>query len=297
MDVERTRRAAEVLYAAFAKEGIFGKKWMPEDVLPDGVASGSLEHALFITLTVAIDYQREAVALWDAARRTFADPATRYLFEPKALHETPRSKAQVDLQRYKLSKKPVQDCHIWRTVGITFFKKWEGDPRKFLADCQWDAPTILERLQSGRHVQNGREVLDYPYLRGNKIGPLWVRMLRDNVGLEIKNWEAVPIAVDVHVARATFSLGLVRGGYDGVAEEIYQEIRRVWREGVRGLRVAAREMVALDVDGAMWRLSKYGCTDRDLVTGKCPNYDRCPARELCVPGKVVVSNGRVELDT
>ena len=33
--------------------------------------------------------------------------------------------------------------------------------------------------------------------------PLWVRMLRDNVGLEIWNLESVPMPVDVHIARAT----------------------------------------------------------------------------------------------
>jgi hypothetical protein len=36
---------------------------MPEDVQPAGVERGSLEHILFITLMVAIDYQREAGVL------------------------------------------------------------------------------------------------------------------------------------------------------------------------------------------------------------------------------------------
>jgi hypothetical protein len=220
------------------------------------------------------------------------DPAhTRYLFEPKSLHEAAWQQVRQDMQRHGLSKKFNADCNTWRTVGITFFKKWGGDPRAFLADCQWDAPTVLERLRSGTHLNNGRQVPDFPFLRGNKIGPLWVRMLRDNVGLEIKNLGAVPIPVDVHVARATLAVGIVRGWYDGDLEGIYREIRLAWRESVKGLRVDGREMIALDVDEALWHLSKYGCTDRDQATGECPHYERCEARELCVRGKVAGGHG------
>jgi hypothetical protein len=270
---------------------------MPEDVRPDGVERGSLEHVLFITLTVAIDYQREANALWRSARTTYEDCQTRYLFEPRALHERAWREVRRDLQTHRLSKKFNADCNIWRTVGITFFKKWHGDPRNFLADCRWDAPTILERLRSGTHLNNGRPVPDFPFLRGNKIGPLWVRMLRDNVGLDVRNLESVPIPVDVHVARATLSLGLVRGRYEGSLEGLYQEIRQAWRESVKGLSVDGRAMIALDVDEPLWHLSKYGCTDRDRETGVCPHYVRCEMREFCVRGKVVVGGGRIAMDT
>lgn len=52
---------AKLLYTTFRSEGIHGQSAMPEDLLPEGVARGSREHLLFITLTVAIDYQRDAV--------------------------------------------------------------------------------------------------------------------------------------------------------------------------------------------------------------------------------------------
>ena len=41
---------------------------MPEDTLPDGAGKGSREHLLFITLTAAVDYQRDAHQLWEASR-------------------------------------------------------------------------------------------------------------------------------------------------------------------------------------------------------------------------------------
>jgi hypothetical protein len=296
-DVERGREVAKVLHKAFRTVGIHGKKDMPENLLPDGVTRGSLDYILFITLTVAIDYQREANALWDSARRSLADLETAYLFSPARLHEVPWQQVRRDMQKHGLSKKPGKDSNIWRTVGITFHKQWQGDPRNFLAACEWNAPTILERLTTGTHLNHGKPVPDFPYLRGKKIGPLWLRMLRDNVGLSIRNLDAVPIPVDVHVARASLALGLVRGEYEGNVEGIYEEIRRAWGTCVQGLPLDGREMIALDVDEPLWRLSKYGCTDRDTGTGVCRHYERCEAREFCVLGRVAVTSARVCLNT
>ncbi|HEY9175127.1 MAG TPA: hypothetical protein VI136_22805 [Verrucomicrobiae bacterium] len=142
-DVERGREIAKVLHEAFRTVGIHGKKDMPEEEPPQGAERGSLEHILFITLTVAIDYQRDAGKLWDSARSSFADPDTTYLFDPSRLHEVPRQQVRADMQKHGLSRKPRNDCNIWRTVGITFHKKWQGDPRAFLDNCGWDALTIL----------------------------------------------------------------------------------------------------------------------------------------------------------
>ena len=185
IDSQRGKAVAELLYNAFSTTGILGRKDMPEDVLPDGVKRGSLEHLMFITLTVAIDYQRNAPSLWESSKRSFEDPETRYLYDPQLLHETAPKKITSDMQKHGLSKKQRKDAYIWRTVGISFYKKWKGNPINFLENCNWDSVTILDRLRSDSHLYNKRMVPDFPYLRGSKIGPLWLRMLRDNVGIEI----------------------------------------------------------------------------------------------------------------
>lgn len=183
IDSERGKKVAKLLYNSFSTTGIHGRTDMPEDITPNNVVRGSLDHIFFITLTVSIDYQRDAPSLWESSRKTFDDPETRYLFEPKLLHETPFRKIVEDMQKYKLSRKPQKDSNIWQTVGVTFYKKWVGDPRNFLKNCNWDSSLILERLRNDTHLYNGRLISDYPYLRGPKIGPLWLRMLRDNVGI------------------------------------------------------------------------------------------------------------------
>ncbi|MFH1219068.1 MAG: hypothetical protein V1694_01265 [Candidatus Eisenbacteria bacterium] len=299
IDVDKARQAATLLHKAFATSGVLGQTEMPEDIVPRGAERGALDHLLFATLTVSIDYMRDADDLWASSRATFEDPETRYLFQPQMLHETPPRAVAKDMQRHRLSKKPEKDANIWRTVGVSFYKKWAGDPRNLLADCHWDCLTILRRLKSDSHLYNQRPVPDFPYLRGDKIGPLWLRMLRDNVGIaELTNLDKVPIPVDIHIARASLALGAVRGSYQGGLSAVFEMIREAWFEGVRGLETGGRPMIAFDVDEPLWHLSKYGCVKRDKDMGSCPMKD-CEARSLCRPGRVWIDVGRgvVEVET
>ena len=106
IDGERGKKVAELLYTSFSTNGIHGRTDMPEDITPNGVVRGSLDHILFITLTVSIDYQRDAPSLWASSRKTFDDPETRYLFDPKLLYETPSDKIIENMQKYGLSNPP-----------------------------------------------------------------------------------------------------------------------------------------------------------------------------------------------
>jgi len=293
------KRIAERLYNTFFMEGIFERADMPEDALPSGVKKGSLEHVLFITLTVSIEYQREALLLWENSRKTFEDPETRYLFDLCSVSNTPFRQIREDMQKYKLSKKPKKDPAIWRTVAVTFYKKWGGSPINFLKDCDWESLQILRRLKEDTHWSYGRPVADYPYLRGDKIGPLWIRMLRDNVGItQLKNLEKVPIPVDIHVARATLATGVVKGHFNGRMNELFENIREAWFESVMDLKAKDRPMIALDVDEPLWHLSKYGCTKRDQTYGNCPMFHACTVKEFCIrTGKIAIQNYHVDLET
>jgi hypothetical protein len=298
IDPDRGRKAAKVLYEKYNSVGIHGHKEMPEDISPTGIVEGSLEHILFITLSVSIDYQRDAPTLWENSRKTFSDPETNYLFYPSALVEASPEKIQKDMQKHRLSQKPKKDAYIWRTVGVSFYKKWGSDPRNFMADCRWEGPRILERLKNDSHISNGIVRPDFPYLRGNKIGPLWLRMLKDNAKVsQIRIFDQVPIPVDIHVANATLSIGVVRGIFNGRLEVIFPSIRQAWSESVKGLHVEDRDMIALDVDEPLWHLSKYGCTNRDPETGNCPVFQKCVMRDFCIKGKIKFNQGFINLQT
>lgn len=298
VDSERGNTVARLLYNSFATKGIHGRTDMPEDIMPDGVTRGSLEHILFVTLTVSIDYLRDAPLLWESSRKSFDDPETRYLFDPELIYQAPFPKVVQDMQEHGLSKKARKDASIWQTVGVTLYKKWHADPRKFLQNCDWDAPTVLRRLRDDEHLYRGRSVSDYPYLRGPKIGPLWLRMLRDNIGItDLKNLSRVPIPVDRHVARATLTMGVVRGSFKLGLEELFGYIREAWFKSVQDLHVKDRPMIALDVDEPLWHLSKYGCFYRDKITGDCSVYSSCEARHFCIKGMLKIENDIVEVQT
>jgi len=298
-DARKGTEIATILYEAFRTTGIHGMRDMPEDTPPQGIALGSPDHIIFLTLTVAIDYQRDAPALWDAARETWEDPETRYLFDPHVVSTAPLDQVVGDMKKHRLSKKHTKDTKIWRAVAESFAQKWGGDPRNFLADCGEDAPTILRRLKEDRHRQDGEIKYDFPYLGGDKIGPLWLRMLRDNAGVAtLKNLDQVPIPVDVHIARASLCLGMVNGTYSGRIKPIFQEIRDAWAESVKGLEVAGRPMIALDVDEPLWHLSKYGCKKyRDQVSGACPKKKDCVVGDYCIPGEVRIYSKGVVVNT
>lgn len=298
IDIDRTRLVAEKIFQTFHDKGIWGQKVMPEDLIPKNVEVGSIEHLLFITLTVSIDYMREANSLWRISKKTIEDDKTKYLFEPKLLYQAKSTDISEDMMKYSLAKRPKKDPWIWRTVGVSFYKKWGGDPRNFLESCDWDAEVVLKSLKKDQHDYSYRKRHDFPYLRGNKIGSLWVRMLRDNVGIEcLKNLELVPIPVDIHIARASLATGVVRGKFEGNLNMLFQQIREAWSEGVRGLSAFNRSMISLDVDEPLWNLSKYGCTYRNDEKGLCPKRDDCVCGDCCVKGDIYLKKNIVKMDT
>jgi len=297
-DIQKGKRLVKLLHELFYTTGIHGKKDMPEDVPPKGVVTGSLEHLLFITFTVSIDYQRDAPSLWQSARKTFEDPETSYLFVPELLYKTSSDKIKKDMQKYKLSKKSEKDSNIWHTIGISFYKKWEGNPINFIEDCKWEAPIIIECLENSQHEEQGKPSPDFPYLRGKKISSLWLRMLRDNVGLEFKKLNKIPIPVDIHVVRATLTTGIIRGTITKNLNKISDNIRETWLECVEGLTAHNRPMISLDMDEPLWNLSKYGCSkNRNEITGVCNVFNQCEVRKFCIRGKVICKNNQIEVET
>lgn len=289
---ERGRKLADMLIDAFKSGGILGHKEMPEDAPPEGVEKRSLEYIRFITMVVSLDYQRDANALWRHARETYADQGTRYLFDPEEftedmLHGAKFNKVKDDMQKYKLSKRPTKDARIWITNAISLKRDWGSDPREIFKRNGWDAVKILECIRDAKNPEGHKPA--FCYLKGEKIGPLWIRMLRDSAGLEeFKNLENVPMPVDIHVARATLACGVVTGSAEGFRlGSIRGLIRKAWKESMEG-----GENMPIDVDEALWHLPKYGCTRRDKETGDCCAIKRCEARSMCIPGAIDLPSGK-----
>lgn len=269
LDVPRARAVAAQLTAAYKDEGIFGNQEMPEDLAPPGVDAGSEEHMRFITLTVAIDYMRNADQLWQAARRTYADAQTRYLFDPPTVADTGPRRVMQDMQRYGLSRKPEQDAGTWQTISTTLAVHFEGRVEVLVDVAAHDAIRLLELVRSRRHAGG------FPFLKGPKIGPLWVRMLHDNCGLPLVHIADVPLPVDIHTAQATIQTGCVRTGAGrGTMAQLRGAVQQVWREALAG-----GPAYPLRLDEPLWLLSRAGC--RVTQTWPCEFRGRCPVAGQC----------------
>ena len=288
-DDARTEAIALKLHRAFRESpgGIFGEVDMPENLLPIGVSRGSPEHLTFLTLTVAIDYQRDANALWDAGRKTMADPAVAWLYRPEGVAGAPFETIMDALKRHRLSKKHSQDAWIWQSVARTLFRDYGGSVEVLLDAHGHDAARLHKALSRGLKK-------DFPFLSGPKILPLWIRMLRDAGGVQLTNVADVPIPVDVHVARATFTLGVLAGEVGGTISHLARAIDDAWRTGTErsGLH-------RLQLDEPLWHLSRLGCKHRGeaIEPEGCPRFSGCPVATFCVPGRIRVGPGGVFVQT
>ena len=146
---------------------------MPEDVLPEGVKPGSPEHALFLTLTVALDYMRDSDKLWEASRTVFANPETCYLFDPNQVVQINSSRVRADLIKHGVALRPNQDPDVWITISSTLHRAFGGRVKPLLLKGAWSGPHILKLIR-GAIYRNG-----FPNLKGDLIAGIWLRILKD----------------------------------------------------------------------------------------------------------------------
>lgn len=297
VDSEKSKQVAIILYEKFnSDEGIFDHNVMPEDLLPtwcselskSGIKRGSYEHLMFITLVVSIDYQRNADQLWDAGRKTFEDERTRWLFNPNEVVKKSHSEIVQAMKMHKLAKKPQKDTSIWFNVSKSLFEAYESDPKNLIEQCNNDALIIFNKKFDLRFKRS------FPFLSGDKIFPLWIRMLHDNVKMDLSNLDKVPIPVDVHIARATFTTGCLAGKYKGTISDVKDKIDEAWKKTLESIR-HPRLVYRLQLDEPLWHLSKYGCRSR--TKNFCPKKGSCPVNNFCVGGLVNVSASGVEINT
>ncbi|MHA1490922.1 MAG: hypothetical protein ACTSRI_14910 [Promethearchaeota archaeon] len=258
---------------------------MPEANPPQGVKKGSLEHQLFITLTVSIDYLRDAHILWDSARKAHEDPDLNYLFEPQKIINIEEEKIAINLKESGMSKRfNENDAKIMKTVANGLLNFFKGNPENILKQVDYDGNKALKLIRNTKHEKY------FPYLKGPKIGSLWVRMLKDVCYLPI-NLLNVPIAVDVHIARATFTSGALIGEYQGTINGVRKEIEDVWFGVAKKIREKEKnDFYALNFDEPLWTLSKFGCKKRTKNQKEhCPKYSGCPIKKFCVNGLIKVA--------
>jgi N-glycosylase/DNA lyase len=283
---ERARRVGLHLKEVYEREGIFGHRELPDDAVKELLSSVEDDRALlFVTLTTALDYMRSASELWQSSLETFRDGDVDWVFEPEEVARREPGELLDALLKHRLAKKKKRDVEVWRAISVTLFREFGGSVRELFEAYDYDVERMFNHFSKERKA-------DFPSLSGSKIFPHWIRSLKDKFNLPFKNLDRLPIPVDVHIARATFTTGCIRGKYSsrGLNETVKRRVAQVWQEALEGTGIAPIEMFR-----PLWLLSKYGCHYRR--NGERPRYSICPARDFCVDGKVIVTASRVEIDT
>ncbi len=55
-------------------------------------------------------------------------------------------------------------------------------------------------------MKNDKNKHKFPFLRGDKILPLWLRMINHQAGIKLNNIDKIPIPVNTHIRKANVKL-------------------------------------------------------------------------------------------
>lgn len=236
-----------------------GEAGMPEVRAAATLRAGGATDAqvrTFLVLVTAMDRARESDQLWAAAARMWeAEP---WVFAPREDHPDARAEVATLLRTFGVSRRHRPDSAAWSRILDTLRSPETGlSVVRAVIEGQGDAVQLLSDLK--RSSADGLPL--FPLLKGEKLGPVCVRILAFPGGASLDRMDDVPVGVDVQVARASRHLGvadisvpptpagrrLVQGGWrDEVARG-----GAVGPDGLNGTTAA--------VDPALWFHAKWGC--------------------------------------
>lgn len=199
---------------------------------------GSRENYLYFTLPVSINFQRSSPAMWASALKTYEDKDTQYLFYPEQVVKKDRLQVQKDLIKHKLGLQPNKHTDIWIAISKTLNEHYDNDPRKVMAEGNYDAGNII------KNVQIDKKKL-FPYLSGAKMTNYWLYILSHYTDLDLKNKQEISIIPDTHVLQCSIKLGLTSSSHSPI------EVAEVWKALLQD-----SELSPVDMHPVLWNWSR-----------------------------------------
>lgn len=199
---------------------------------------GSRENYLYFTLPVSINFQRSSPAMWASALKTYEDKDTQYLFYPEQVVKRDRLQVQKDLIKHKLGLQPNKHTDIWIAISKTLNEHYDNDPRKVMAEGNYDAGNII------KYIQIEKKKL-FPYLSGAKMTNYWLYILSHYTDLDLKNKQEISIIPDTHVLQCSIKLGLTNSSHSPIA------VAEVWKA-----LLLDSELSPVDLHPVLWNWSR-----------------------------------------
>ena len=229
------------------KEGLLGGEVMPEDANPH-LAKDSLENYLYFTLPMALNYQRNSYSLWQSALQTYHDAETRFIFDPWQCLASSFADVQRAITKYKLALQRQKQTEIWIKLCETLAANFAGDIRTLFDENNND----IERIK--RYVQTEHKK-EFPYLSGVKICNYWLYVLYQYTDRSFHNLDALTVAPDTHVCKASLKLGLITED-DFRSSNVQAGVIDAWKE-----LFANTEYKPIDIHTPLWLWSRNGFAD------------------------------------
>ena len=222
----------------------------------------------FLTFISAMNRARNADLLWRAGSALFkSDPR---VFDPAIVAEMEFDDLLQRLSRNGVSQRHGPDTNAWTAIARSLAGENDSPVRRVIERGSGDARELLCDLQSRGAGGADR----FPFLRGPKIGPMWIRILANPGGARITGMEAIPVAVDTHVRRVSENLGLADTG--GLSlRRARPVIQSVWRTAAAGIEGPEGISGSAALDPALWFYGKNGCSHCEALRRQAPIGEAC----------------------
>jgi hypothetical protein len=240
------------------KEGKLGGEVMPEDARPDEIDISSADNFHFLTLPMALNYQRNSYKLWEAAAKTYLDIETRDVFIPNLVNKMPVELLREKLMKYKLALQPLKHIDTWRRISSALAELFNGDVRNMFNECNNDVIKLRSIIQESEKKR-------FPYLSGPKIFNYWLHVMEIYTTVKLSNRNEITVAPDTHIIQGTLRLGLLNESI----EELSQNRIKVSDEWKRLL--STTNIAPIDTHTPLWLWSRRGFPDiilSDNISGR-----------------------------
>lgn len=248
------------------RRGNFKDAKLPiEVVMPEIEFGNDRGRAMFLTLSTSLNYRGDARvlrqqtrALWERHRWVY-DPDdlvgnNRYedllnqFTNPIVYSDSHGGPASAKMRYGK------KDCGIWYTIAYTLKQEHDSNPLHLFDSNNYDATRIFEYVQTARwdeyaHGQINWSKKKFPCLGGEKVGPLWLRLV-DQYVHSLERMEQIPLPVDRQIVKVTNHLENTQFPRD-CGKQTRERIRQLWHPFCKKHGISTAEL-----DNVLWRIGE-----------------------------------------
>jgi hypothetical protein len=233
------------------QSGKLGGEIMPEDARPGIIDIKSAENFHFLSLPMALNYQRNSFSLWESAAKSFLDEDTNDVFYPSIVKAMDDIELRRKLIKHKLALQPNKHVNTWRTLCNAITDLYNDDIRNAFIFNNNDVLKIRETIQI-------KEKKRFPYLSGPKIFNYWLYVIENYTPIVLTNRSEITVAPDTHIIQGSMRLGLINGDFDEISQN-RTVVSDAWKQVLDKTNIAP-----IDIHTPLWLWSKRGFPEIEL---------------------------------